>query len=190
MTEERCSHAATEVLTDYLTGGLTPDEEAAFEAHLFMCEDCTRVLDERRRLVNGIRLAARADFAGGLVTDAMLNRWAREGVRIRTYALSPGDVVPCAIWDGDDVMVARLRGDFARLSNLTLVQRMGEQEPRVLTGIPVAAEAGEIIYAAPAAPLRELPSLDVELTIRAGAPDAERTIGTYTLRHSAGPHHP
>jgi hypothetical protein len=180
-------------LTGYLAGDLTPEEDARFEAHLFSCEVCTGRLEERQRLGSGVRDAARAAQVGGLVTDDVLNRWARDGVRVRSYALSPGEVVPCAVWADDDMLVVRLRGDFEGLSTVTIARRVSLGEatgnPSEVTGsvpdIPIAGARAEIIYATPAAALRELPSVDFELIVREGPSDGGRTVGTYTLRHTA-----
>jgi hypothetical protein len=193
MTDRRCAYSESEALANYLAGDLASDEEAAFEAHLFSCETCARRLEELQQLGAGIREAARAAQVGGLVTDDVLNRWARDGVRVRTYALSPGAIVPCAVWAGDDVLVVRLRGDFDGLSTVTVARRVSSGEaagdPSEVTGhipdVPIAGPHAEILFATPAAALRALPSVDVELTVRDGSPDGGRTIGTYTLRHTA-----
>jgi len=48
-------------------------------------------------------------------------------VRLRSYALSPGDVVACAVWDGDDVRVLRLRADLTGVHSIRLTRRAGGQ---------------------------------------------------------------
>lgn len=193
MTDRLCAQADSEIVTGYLAGDLAPQDEASFEAHLFSCEVCVRRLEELQRLGAGVREAARAAQVGGLVTDDVLNRWARDGVRVRSYALSPGEVVPCAVWAGDDMLVVRLRGNFEGLSSVTVARRVsvgeGADSPSEVTGsipdVPIAAAHADLIYATPAAALRELPSVDVELIVRDGPTDGGRTIGIYTLRHTA-----
>lgn len=185
MSAPSCVRAGSQALTDYLAGDLTPDEEAAFEAHLFSCGACTRGLVELEPIAHGIAQSMRKAEVGGLVTDEVLNRLAREGVRVRTYALSPGDIVPCAVWEGDEMMAVRLRGDFAGLSTVTLIRRVSGEEVGRAEDLPVAAGRTEIIYATPAGIVRELPSVDIEFTVTRGDSGAEQTIGTYTLRHTA-----
>ena len=117
------------------------------------------------------------------MTDAVLNRLAREGVRVRTYALSPDAVVPCAVWDGDELMALRLRADFGGASEFTLSQRVAGTEVSRTTGQVAASAHGEIIYALPAASVRQLPVVEVEMLLTAHEGSEERLIGSYTLVH-------
>ena len=122
------------------------------------------------------------------MTDAVLNRLAREGVRVRTFALSPGAVVPCAVWDDDELMALRLRGDFDGVSDVTLSQRVGGTEMSRATGQVAVSSHGEIIYALPAAWVRQLPVVDVEVLLTAHEGGEERPIGSYTLLHGGSLH--
>jgi hypothetical protein len=119
----------------------------------------------------------------GFVTDEVLNRLARDGVRVRTFALSPGSVVPCAVWEGDELMALRLRADFGAAREVTLSQRVGGTEVVRATGHVAAASPGEIIYAQPAAWVRQLPVVEVEVLLTAHEAGADRLIGSYTLVH-------
>ena len=42
---------ATELITDYLDGALSPPERARFEAHLAQCDGCTAYLDQMRATI-------------------------------------------------------------------------------------------------------------------------------------------
>ena len=117
------------------------------------------------------------------MTDAILNRLAREGVRVRTFALSPGAIVPCAVWDDDELMVLRLRGDFGGASEFTLSQRVAGTEVSRATGQIAASSHGEVIYAEPAAWIRQLPVVEVEVVLTAHEGGEERPVGSYTLVH-------
>ena len=134
---ERIAHAD---LTDYAAGELPEAEAAAIEEHLFACADCGARAAEFDTLVRVIPTAIRLSQISGFVTDAVLNQLARDGVRVRTYALSPGSVVPCAVWDDDEVMALRLRGDFGGAGEVTVSQRVAGTEVHRATG-HVAASA-------------------------------------------------
>ena len=58
-----------------------------------------------------------------MVTDAILNRLAADGVRIRMYTLEGESIVPCAVWAGDDLVVTRIRADFAGVDAVNIVTR-------------------------------------------------------------------
>lgn len=117
------------------------------------------------------------------MTDAVLNRLAREGVHVRTYALAPGAVVPCAVWDDDELMVLRLRGDVGDATEFMLSVHVRGTEVSRVTGAAAVSAHGEILYVEPAAPVRQLPAVEIELILTAHEGGAERQIGSYTLVH-------
>ena len=188
MTPPRCERIALADLTDYAAGELPEAEAAAIEEHLFSCADCGARGATFDALVRAIRPAIRSAEVGGFVTDAVLNRLARDGVRVRTYALSPGAIVPCAVWDDDELMVLRLRGDFGGASGFTLSQSVAGTEVSRATGQVAASSHGEIIYVEPAARIRQLPVVEVVVVLTAHEAGEERSIGTYTLIHGGSLH--
>jgi hypothetical protein len=187
MNDPGCERLTLADLTDYAAGGLPDAEAAAVEEHLFSCAACGARAAEFDALVHAIRSAVPSAGVEGFVTDAVLNRLAREGVRVRTYALSPGAVVPCAVWDDDEVMVLRLRGDVGAASEFTVTERVAGSEVSRTTG-QVAAPHGEITFAAPAARIRELPVAELQIVLTAHEDGEERPIGTYTLVHGGSLH--
>ena len=187
MNSSQCERIALADLTDYAAGELTESEAAAVEEHLFSCADCAARASEFDVLVRAIRPAATSAEVGGFVTDAVLNRLARDGVRVRSYALSPGAFVPCAVWDDDELMALRLRGDFGDVSEVTLSQRVAGTEVVRATGHAVSSH-GEIIYAIPAAWVRQLSAVQVEVLLTAHDGGEERPIASYTLVHEGSLH--
>jgi anti-sigma factor RsiW len=187
MTTPGCERITLSDLTDYAAGE-RPEAVAAIEEHLFSCAECGARAAEFEALVRAIRPAIRSAEVGGFVTDAVLNRLARDGVRVRTFALFPDAVVQCAVWDGDELLALRLRADFGGASEFTLSQRIAGAEVSRATGQVAASAHGEIIYAQPAAWIRQLPAVEVEvlLTVLEGGKD--RLIGSYTLVHGGSLH--
>ena len=182
MTAPGCERIALADLTDYAAGELPEAETAAIEEHLFACADCAARAAELYALVRAIRPAVQSAEVGGFVTDAVLNRLSRHGVRVRTYALSPGAFVPCAVWEDDELMALRLRGDFRGANEFTLVKRVAGKEVSRATG-QVASASGEVIHLIPAAWVRQLPVVEVEVLLTAHEGDEERPVGSYTLVH-------
>jgi anti-sigma factor RsiW len=187
MKASGCEQIAVADLTDYAAGELSAAEAATLEEHLFSCADCGARAAEFDALVRAIRPAVQSSEVGGFVTDAVLNRLARDGVRVRSFALSPGVTVPCAVWDGDEVMALRLRADFGDAGEITLSQRVAGAEVIRATG-QVAVIHGEVIYALPAAWVRQLPLLEVEVLLTAREDGQDRPIGSYTLFHGGSLH--
>jgi anti-sigma factor RsiW len=183
MTASGCERIALADLTDYAAGELPEAEAAAIEDHLFSCADCGARAAQFDALLRAIRPAVGSAAVGGFVTDAVLNRLAREGVRVRSYALSPGAIVPCAVWDEDELMALRLRADFGSASEFTLSQRIAGAEISRATGEVAASSQGEIIYAIPATWVRQLPVVEIEVLLIAHEGGEERPIGSYTLVH-------
>lgn len=188
MNEPKCQRIDDAGLMDYAAGELSAEEAAAIEEHLFSCGDCGARAGELDALVRAIPEAVRTAEIGGFVTDAVLNRLARDGVRLRIYALSPGAVVPCAVWDDDELMVLRLRGDFGSATEFTVSRRVGGTEVHRATGHVNPTGHGEILYATPAARVRELPEVDVQILLTARDGNVERPIGSYTLAHGGWEH--
>ena len=183
MTVQRCERTAFGDLTDYAAGELPEVEAIAIEEHLFACSDCSARAAELDALVRAIPPAVRSAEIGGFVTDAILNRLSREGVRVRMFTLTPGAVVPCAVWEDDEVMVLRLRGDFGGASEFTLSERVAGSEVLRITGQVAVSPRGELLHTLPAAWVRQLPAAEVEVSLTALEGGAERPVGSYTLIH-------
>jgi anti-sigma factor RsiW len=60
-----------EVVTDYLEGVLTADQQGALEAHLAACGGCTAYLDQMRRTIGLSHSLARDDLPAP-VLDGLL----------------------------------------------------------------------------------------------------------------------
>ena len=178
-----CERITLADLTDYAARELPEAAAAAIEEHLFSCANCGARAADFDAVVRGIRPAVLSAEVGGFVTDAVLNRLARDGVRVRTYALSPGAIVPCAVWEDDELLALRLRGDVGGATEFTLSQRVARTEVSRVRGEAPSSAHGEIIYVEPAARVRELPIVEVQVLLTAHDGGEEREIGSYTLLH-------
>jgi hypothetical protein len=183
MTAQECTRLGLAQLTDYSAGELSNTEAAALEEHLFACVHCSARAAEFEAVVRAIPPAVRSAHVGGFVTEAVLNRLEREGVRVRTYALFPGDLVPCAVWADDELMVLRLHGDFGTATQFTLSQRVAGSELVQVTSQVAPSAHGEVIFTMPAESIRHLPVVNVEVLLSATDGNEERQIGSYTLVH-------
>ena len=185
MTTTRTPCPSFGELADYWTSDITPDDAEQIETHIFECERCARMLAEADRLRTGIGALARSGNIQAFVTDAVLNRMARDGVRVRYYALSPGESVRCAVWSDDDVLVTRLRGNFAGVESIDAEMRLesGEEWAHT-TDIPVPAGATELVMALPASLVRTAPKIPMRLTLRSSAASQnEQALAEYVFDH-------
>jgi hypothetical protein len=171
-------------VVDYWAGDLAQTEEDRIEEHVFTCAECARELAAAEALARDIKAVARGGRLISVVTDSILNRLAADGVRIRTFTLESEDVVPCAVWADDDLVVARIRADLAEIDAVTVVTRQasGEEIGR-LSDVAVRPGQREILNAFSAAHLRKLPQTRVHITVTAQGGSGEGTIAQYTLEH-------
>jgi hypothetical protein len=172
-------------VVDYWAGELTPTDEGRIEEHVFTCTDCARELAAAEALTRGITAVAREGRLHSVVTDAILNRLAADGVRIRTYTLEGSGIVPCAVWADDDLVVSRIRADFTNVDSVTIVTRQasGEEISRV-SDIAVRPGQREILNAFSAAHLRKLPPTRVRVIVMRQIGGGEQPLAEYTLEHA------
>jgi hypothetical protein len=186
MTDRRCpAPIGFAEIVDYWAGDLTRADEDRIEEHVFGCAACARELEAAESLARGIAAVAREGRLHSVVTDAILNRLAADGVRVRMYTLEEGVTLHCSVWADDDLVVARILGTFAEVDTVTIVTRQasGEEISR-LSDVPVRPGQREILNAFSADRLRTLPPTRVEVTVTAPGEDGERTIAEYTLEHA------
>ena len=173
-------------LLDYWARDLPDgDETDRVEEHLFACGDCSARLHRLAALGPGLATLVRQGRVSGIVSRALLNRMQRDGIHVRMYSLAPGETVPCAVFPGDDLVVAALRADFSGVEAVTLsVTGPADALSGEIDDVPVSRPDAEVLWATPAAVVRQMPSMQLQLTLAsAGATRAE--LGRYVLDHSA-----
>jgi len=175
-----------DMLLDYWARDLPDgDEMNRVEEHLFTCGDCSARLHQMAALGAGLTALVRQGRVSGIVSRAILNRLQRDGAQVRMFWLAPGETVPCAVFPGDDVVVTALRADFSGVDTVTLSVTGPDDSPfGRCDDVPVSGPRGEVLWANPAALLRQLPSMRLEITLTStgGAPTE---LGRYVLEHSA-----
>ena len=186
MTDDRKSCLSFGELADYWTSDVSAADVERIEAHVFECARCARLLAEAEQLRAGIGALALGGGVQAFVTDSFLNQLARDGVRVRTYSLDPGDSIRCSAWADDEVIVTRLRGDFTGISAVDVEMRLesGEEQGRS-TDVPVREGATELVLALPASMVRSVPaSSTMRITLRAASRSQENdVIAEYVFNH-------
>lgn len=173
-------------LLDYWARDLADDDETGrVEEHLFACGDCSARLQRLAAFGPGLAALVRQGRVSGVVSRALLNRMQRDGIHVRLFSLAPGETVPCAVFPGDDLVVAALRADFAGVEALTLsVTGPADSMTAEIDDVPVPGAESEVLWATPAAVVRRMPSMRLQLTLAAGG-DTRTALGTYVLDHTA-----
>ncbi len=172
-------------LSDYWTPDVSDADAARIESHVFECARCARLLEEAEQLRRGVGALAQAGRVAAIVTDSLLNQWAEDGVRVRSYVVAPGDSVHCSVWADDEVVVGRLRGDFTDVDAVESEMRFqsGELWARA-TDVPMAPGTHELLLAFPGDVIRRAPMGPLRVTLRAAAgPRQGALIGEYVFDH-------
>ena len=97
----------------------------------------------------------------------------------------PGEIVPCAVFPGDDLVVVAMAADFSGAEAVTLsVTAAGSSPMSAIENAPVSRVTRELLWAIPASAVRQLPSMRLQLTVKSGGATGD-VLGTYALEHSA-----
>jgi len=170
-------------LLDWWRGELADADGNAFEEHLFDCERCRHAAEALAGIEAGVREIVRKGGIGFIPSASVLERMRRDGVRMRTYRLAPGETVACTVGADDDLVVTHLVAELASVERVD-VALTGGGIARHMAGVPVEPGRGEVVFASAGDAIRRLPRcvLQVRVTTRDGA--RERVLGEYTLDHS------
>ena len=186
MTDERCSrgHAFAD-LVDYWAGDADHELTELIEEQIFECAECGERLADIVAMGHAVSQVVRSGRFQSILTESLLNRFARDGMRIRTYTPEAGAMIPCAVWADDDLIVARLRADFTGFEEVTLAMRRenGDELSRV-SGIPIAPGQTELLDGISADRLRQIPAMRVRLVLSGTRVGREEIIGEYGLEHA------
>lgn len=172
-------------LLDYWAGDGAADQTARVEAHVFECGDCTARLERLASLGAGLAEVVRLGRVSGIVSRTLVNRMQRDGLRVRLYAVSPGETMPCAVFPADDLVVAALRADFSGVDGAMLSVRGPDNSTMSeFDDIPVSTSEGDVLWALPGAVAQQFPSMRLQLTLTSTGTE-RAVLGEYVLEHLA-----
>lgn len=185
------NHPSPEALLDYWLDHSDAAATDALDEHLMQCDACGAVLDGLVALGDGVRTALRRGEVTAIASDAFVQHLAGSGQRVREYRLPLNGSVNCTVAPDDHFLVARLAAPLAGVERLDmLAQRStGPALTQRLQDIPFDAQAGEVIYVAKIAEIKQLPAHTLQLTLLAVAPGDTRELGRYTFNHRPWPGH-
>ncbi|MEI9979893.1 MAG: hypothetical protein WDN23_13030 [Edaphobacter sp.] len=137
-------------------------------------------------LAEGVRRLAREGSLMMVVSDAFLQRAAEQGLRVREYAPPAGGSIDCTVTAADDLLIGRLRANFAgaRRVDLCICDAHGTEQHR-LTDIPFHSQMEDIAFQQPITYAKAAPSETMIARLVAfDDAGAERLLGEYTFNHT------
>jgi hypothetical protein len=175
-----------DVLVEYWLGELNDEHTQRIDAHLLGCDACGAKLDEIVALTDGVRGAFDAGLFGTIIGAGFARRLAELGLRLREYRVQRNGSVACSVGPDDDVVISRLSAPLSGIGRLDLLRLGQPGEPALRAeDIPFDAAGGEVVFVAPAARLRALPTCTERMQLIAVDASGERLVGDYTFNHSS-----
>jgi len=166
-------------LVDYWFGDLPREQEAAFEEHLFGCDECTTKLAELVALGGAVRAAWREGAVRAVISRALFEAMKKADLRLHEYSMGPGGRVNCTITASDDFVVSRLSAPLADVRRVDLVTDAGRFED-----VPFDAAAGEVLMCPAPGALKRSGKFTLHVRLLAVDDAGERALGDYTFEHS------
>lgn len=187
MTERGCiTPTSMAALLDYWAGDADPGDADRLEEHAFACRECSRRLAAVAELARGIaRVAAIRGGIGMVLTQAIVDRLAEDGVKMRHYRVDPGDSVHCTIGRDDDLSITYLSADLRDVQRVDVVTYAHGEEWARIDDAPIDRATGRVIFAVGGDQARTFPAITVRVELLAGQRDGgTRLIGAYTFEHT------
>jgi hypothetical protein len=173
------------LLLDYWLAEIDPQQEERVEEHLLGCGHCSAELEQVVAIGAALRALLRGGSIHAVLPGGVLQRLARDGLRIREYRLDPGGSVDCGVHPDDDLVVSRLRVPLADVDRLDVVVIEGDAAPsHRLIDVPFEGAGDEIVLLPGTAALRQREPHVQTVRLLAVEPDGERLLGEYVFRHA------
>lgn len=179
-----------ETLAAYLQGELPAAEAGGLEEHYFGCARCAAELCFLEELSAGVRSLARQGRVFFLATAALVERAEREGARVRTYRLRPGEKAQCTATREDTFNVTRLAADLERVERIDVevdVRSARGPEHTRYEDVPADRERGELVFVWPGDLVKSFPEAEIRIRVLGRREGAPAVLGDYFLHHTPSP---
>ncbi|MFW6051364.1 MAG: zf-HC2 domain-containing protein [Myxococcota bacterium] len=178
-----------EELIAYQLGELAGADEARVEEHYFECAHCTARLESVAQLRQGVAEVVRRGMVSSSVTADLIDHGVRNGLRIRSYRVDPGQQVACTAAPTDDFVAIRLGLDLDRPGAVDIVVEgtaveSGATETRLLSEATFDPRVGEVLLLFSGEQVRQFPRSRWTMQAVVHEPSGERRVGPYTLDHT------
>lgn len=186
MTELECTTPTPlGALLDYWAGDASADADR-IEEHAFECRECSRRLAAVAELAQGVaRVAAIRGGIAMVLTQAIVDRLAEDGLKMRHYWVDPGDSVQCSIGTDDDLSITYLSADLRDVQRVNVVSFAHGQEWARIDDAPIDIATGRVIFSVGGDVARTFPEITVRVELQASERDGStRLLGAYTFHHT------
>lgn len=176
-------------LLAYRYGELDPVQSERVEQHYFSCDACSRRLAALERLSQGINQAVRGGMISATVTPSLLGRSRRDGLRVRSYRVGPGEEVACTAAPSDDFVAIHLTLDADASAAVDVAVDWTDlerdlHESRYVADVARDPESREVVLLFAARQVREFPRSQWRMRAIVRSTSGEQRIGPYTLNHT------
>jgi hypothetical protein len=174
------------ILVDYWAGDAPTADAEGVEEHAFACESCSRRLTAIANLARGVaRIAVIRGGIGMVVTQAIIDRLAADGLRMRHYRVHPGETVQCTVGPDDDLSVTYLSADLDGVRRVDVVLYADGKEWARIDDAPIDRVTGQVIYTVGGDLARTFPAIAVRVELLAPERGGNaRLLGEYTFEHT------
>ncbi len=171
-----------ETLLMLALGELSGADADEADEHVLGCSECASRIERLVRLGIGTRDLVRAGKTWLVLSRRLLERIDYERLASRTYRIGPGESVACGVGTDDVYALTHLEADLAGVRRVDLlVPDLGIRAEDV----PFDRERGEVVFVERSDHVRALPSGAIRLALVAVDDKGDRTLGEYTLSHTA-----
>lgn len=176
-------------LLAYRFGELDPAQSERVEQHYFSCGACSQRLEALERLGQGLTHAVRGGMISATVTSSLLDRGRRDGLRVRSYRVGPGEQVACTSAPSDDFVAIHLALDVDASSAVDVAVEWtdlerGLHESRYVDDVARDPQSGEVVLLFAARQIRDYPRSQWCMRAIVRNTSGEQRIGPYTLNHT------
>jgi hypothetical protein len=167
-------------LIAHALGDLDAADAELVDEHVLACGACATIFERLLSIGDGVRALVGAGAVPFVATRGFVAALERAKLISRSYAIAPGQIVPCTVGAADIYSATTLHGDLRGVVRLDLERRAGPSTERV-EDVPFDPESGQITLITSSAFLRTLPSTRVSIRLFGD----DRLVGDYLLDHTA-----
>lgn len=189
MTENCKTPLGLDELLQYRFGELDSASSERVEEHYFRCAACTRRLASLERLGDRVIEAVRGGSIAAAVTSSLVERGLRDGLKVRSYHLGPGEQIACTAAPDDDFVALHLAVNVGQVTAVDVAVEWTDVETGVansnyVSDVAVDQVAHEVVLLTPGRQIREVPRSHWRMEAIVRGTSGEQRLGPYVLNHT------